>query len=294
MSYFFIINPKAGKKKDFVKDIIIKHFSLKKINFEIKYTEYKNHASELARIALIKGYRYIIVSGGDGTIRESAEPLLMKEDAILGIIPSGSGNGLARNLNIPMNIEESIKGLLLWPQRKIDSILCNNIPFFCSSGVGIDASIAYFYNNTKHSRGIFPYYLNALKVFLNYKPNKVSIFFDDKEFTFYPLIASVFNGEQYGGGARMAPSAYIDDGYLDIVVLDNIKPFKAIYRVKDLFNGRILENDFAKSYKTKKVEFRIPAGSYYHLDGDDFFSEDGVLRFSILPSSLKVICPILK
>lgn len=294
MSYFFIINPNAGKKKELAEKLILSEFSSKKIDFEIKYTEYKGHATELARIAILKGYKYIVAVGGDGTIREVAIPLVTRKENILGIIPSGSGNGLARNLYMPLDLSNAVKGLLEWKEREIDTILCNGQPFFCSSGVGIDAEIAYLYNKSKHSRGILPYYFSALKAYLNYKPQKISFFSSEKEFEIKPLIASVFNGEQYGGGAKMAPHAYIDDGYMDLVIIENIGFLKSLLKLRDLFNGNILNNDFVKTYKLKSLEIKAKPGLKYHLDGEDFISEEGILKFSILPNSLKVLAPCLK
>ncbi|PIS46729.1 MAG: hypothetical protein COT17_07095 [Elusimicrobia bacterium CG08_land_8_20_14_0_20_51_18] len=293
MSYFFIINPKAGKEKKSLEGLIREKFAVRKTVYELEYTESRGHALELARMAVVKGYKTVVAAGGDGTIRETASALLTKDEMRLGIIPSGSGNGLARNLHIPLNIGKALDGLLEWKPRKIDSVLCNGAPFFCASGVGIDAEIAHLFNSKKHSRGILPYFYNSFGALLKRRPAEISIFSENLRLNGAPLIASILNGEQYGGGAKMAPDAYIDDGYADLVTIENISLLKILFTLGDLFSGKILRNDFAKSYKIKTAEFRLPAGSWYHLDGEDFFSGDGVLKFSVLPASLNVLCPEL-
>ncbi|MFH1620218.1 MAG: diacylglycerol kinase family protein, partial [bacterium] len=141
MSYFFIINPAAGHRFRGIENLIRSIFQGRHSHFEIVSTRARGHALELSTRAVIEGYRNVVAVGGDGTIRETAMPLVGKEQ-VLGIIPCGSGNGLARNLHIPMKPAEVCRSLFDWPERRIDVALANGKPFFCTAGFGLDAEVA--------------------------------------------------------------------------------------------------------------------------------------------------------
>jgi len=145
MSYFFIINPNAGKKTADIERIIGAECALRRIKWEAHFTQDKGHARQLSRRALIAGFHNIIAVGGDGTIREVAEPLVGREQN-LGILPCGSGNGLARNLFIPLDISQALKGIFEWRAREIDVGLADGNPFFCAAGIGLDAEVAKLFN----------------------------------------------------------------------------------------------------------------------------------------------------
>ena len=292
MSYFFIINPKAGKKCKNLPERINSVFSLKEIKYEIAFTEHKGHARELSRRAIINGFSNIVAVGGDGTIREAAEPLMGKEQNLC-ILPCGSGNGLARNLYIPLDINEALRGVLEWRPRKIDVCLANGKPFFCAAGIGVDAHVARLFNGRNGQRGILPYYFLSFMTFMRYKPSFLTAWFNGEKKEFEPLIFGVLNGREYGGGAKIAPNAYIDDGLFNIIVVRKTSIFKILSVLPDLFKGKIMKHkNIVSEYTARSLEVKSAPKTPFHLDGEDFVS-DGLLKFSVLPKFLNIKTPKL-
>lgn len=291
MSYFFIINPNAGLKYGDVRERIERFFSARGLRFEIEFTRARDHASELSARALMAGFSRIVAVGGDGTIRETAIPLVGKA-AALGILPCGSGNGLARNLYIPLDFAAALEGLISWKVRSVDAGLANGRPFFCAAGVGLDAEVAHDFNSLSSRRGILPYVWHAARRVLSYKPAPVTALVDGRRLELLSLVNAVLNGVQYGGGARMAPGAYIDDGFLDLVSVKKAPLPRLLAAVPALFRGTL--NDHPSIYSAVKgriIELDCGSGSWFHLDGEDFYSQDGRIKFTVLPSALKVIAP---
>lgn len=291
MSYFFIINPNAGNRHGDVLRRIERFFAGRRLRFEAEFTAARDHASELSAKAALAGFRCVVAAGGDGTIRETAAALLGK-DAVLGILPCGSGNGLARNLYIPLDFDEALAGLLEWEPRPVDAALANGRPFFVSGGVGLDAEVAHDFNTSGKSRGIFPYVWHAARRLLAYKPEKVAISADGRRFESEAMINAVLNGVQYGGGAKVAPGAYIDDGMLDLVSIRKASLPRLLAALPSLFNGRLADHaDIYSAVRAKLVEMDCGRGAWYHLDGEDYYSADGKLKFTVLPGALKVLAP---
>ncbi|MBI4351898.1 MAG: diacylglycerol kinase family lipid kinase [Elusimicrobia bacterium] len=291
MSYFFIINPGAGPRRSGIGGRIERFFAGRKLRFEIEYTRAREHASELSARAALAGFARIVAAGGDGTIRETAIPLIGKE-AALGILPCGSGNGLARNLYIPLDFDKALEGLVKWEPRAVDAGLANGRPFFCAAGVGLDAEVARDFNSLSARRGILPYVWHAAKRILAYKPVKVAVSVDGRRLELLSLVNGVLNGVQYGGGARMAPGAYMDDGLLDLVSIRKASLPRLLAAVPALFGGTIHRRaDIYSAFQGRIIEFDCGGGAWYHLDGEDFYSHDGKLRFTALPSVLRVIAP---
>ena len=291
MSYFFIINPNAGRKHADVTTSIERLFSSRKIRFEAEFTRERGHATELSSKALLAGFTTIVAVGGDGTIRETAGPLIGKE-ASLGILPCGSGNGLARNLYIPLDFDKALAGLLDWEPRRVDAGLANGRPFFCAAGVGLDAEVAHDFNSMSARRGILPYVWHAARRVLNYKPVPVTALVDGRRLELTAMVNAVLNGVQYGGGARVAPGAYIDDGLLDLVSIKKASLPRLLWALPALFNGRLDEHTAIYSaFKGRLIELDCGAAAWYHLDGEDFYSDDGKIRFSVMPAALKVRAP---
>jgi len=290
MKYIFIINPKSGVKLNkYIEKKINDRFSKFEGEFKIEYTQYKKHERELALKYYEKGYRNIITVGGDGTIKEIASFCVGKKDVAIGIIPCGSGNGFARNLNIPLDIDKAIDIIFKNRVRKIDCGIVNGDIFLNTCGTGFDAKIAILFNKNKRIRGLLPYFINGIILYFNFKPYKTEIYLDGEKKVFYPLIATVSNGRQYGGGAVISPNSYLDDGYIELIVIENVNFWKFLSNLKSLFDSSILEKNFVKSFKSTNFRIVLPPQSIYHLDGEDYITRDGVLNISVLSKSLNVI-----
>ncbi|NLH39162.1 MAG: diacylglycerol kinase family lipid kinase [Elusimicrobia bacterium] len=288
--YIFIINPKSGLKiNKLIEKKIREKFNMPDIEFFIEYTKYRYHSKEIALNYIEEGFDNIIAVGGDGTIREIAGLLTGRKDIKLGIIPAGSGNGLARNLGIPLNIDDAIRVILNGRTKAIDCGMVNGEIFLCTCGTGFDAKIAYLFNNTVHSRGLLPYFIHGILSYFKFKPNNTDLYVNGEKYSFKPLIATIANGKQYGGKAVISPNSIMDDGYLEAIVIDDPGLIGMIMGVKTLFNSKILENDCVKSFRSKNFKIVIDKGSVYHLDGEDFSSEDGVLNISVMENAINVI-----
>lgn len=288
--FLFIINPKSGFKINSLieRQIKKKAFELNK-KYIIEYTKQKGDGFRIATNYINQGFNKVICVGGDGTLREILEAVFGKRGVVLGIIPAGSGNGAARNLSIPLDIEKALD-LVFKPKKiiEVDCGVCNSRLFINVFGVGFDAYIANLFNRNQ-IRGIIPYFIHGISAYLKYKPITVEVDFGDGFYRFTPFVLAIANGRQYGGGAIISPNSSLFDGFLDLVVIDNASTTYFLRRIKTLFNGKILENEIVKTFVSKNFRLRLPPQTLYHLDGEDFISETGVISVSLIPKAFSFI-----
>jgi diacylglycerol kinase (ATP) len=282
----FIINPiSGGKNKDNIPELINKNIDHSKFEVEIIYTERRGHAAEL--VAQTNFDIYVAV-GGDGTLNEIASKLV-NSAASMGILPLGSGNGLARHAGINMNVRLAIKQLNEASVSLIDTGTCNGHTFINMSGVGFDAHIGKTFAESK-TRGFKTYVVQALTEFKNYKPQKYTISYDEKVVEYEAFLISFANSSQYGNNAFIAPNAEINDGLLDVCVL---KPFKMIdifgigFR---LFNKSIKSSKYMYSFQAKEIIIEREYDGISHLDGEPMFFGKR-LQIKVAPKSLKLLIP---
>jgi YegS/Rv2252/BmrU family lipid kinase len=285
----FIINPISGRKsKKDIPDLIDKIIDKNKFETKIFITERSNHASEISKDLVIQGYERIVAVGGDGTMNEVAKSLLHTQTA-LGIIPFGSGNGLARHLNIPLDAVKALENINTDHCITIDSGLLNDHPFFCTSGVGFDAYIGHKFAENK-SRGFQTYIKSTITGFIGYKPYHYKITAPFGEISSDAFLITVGNTSQYGNNAYICPFADVQDGMLDITM---IKPFPKIYSLdlgRRLFSKTMDASKYSTLFKAAQIKIERDEPGPVHIDGEPM--EMGhTLHFKIIPSSLKVIVP---
>ena len=213
----FIVNPISGtgKQKKLNKNLE-KTLNYSLFNPTIVYTQHAGHATEMSREAIGR-YKYVIAVGGDGTVNEVVKALTGSETT-MGIIPVGSGNGLARHLNIPMDMDEAIKVINKQLTERIDTVKINNELSVNVSGVGFDAHVAHkFAKNGK--RGSIPYVKIAATEFQHYKTQAYKIVADGKPMFRNAFMISLANSAQFGNNALISPEAKIDDGLVDICIV---------------------------------------------------------------------------
>ena len=206
-----IINPISGvgsKRK--IPKMIEGICSKKNCSLNISFTEYAGHASELTRQAIEEGAEYILAVGGDGTVNEIARAMI-HSNAILGIIPKGSGNGLARELHIPMDVKRAIDLIAKGHVTTIDCCRANGQVFFCTCGVGFDAAVSQKFANEKR-RGSLTYIKNTIEEYLSYKPEPYELVVDNQTIKEKAFLVACANASQYGNNAFIAPHANIQDG----------------------------------------------------------------------------------
>ena len=275
----FILNPNAGTNSSQKRARIIN--TLQEIpNSTIWQTERVNHASELTQKALSEGATKVIAIGGDGTINEVASVLLYSPIP-LGIIPMGSGNGLARHLAIPMNFEKALNRALNGTLYTIDSAKWNERSFFCTAGIGFDAYVAaHFAKRAK--RGFHNYLYSTLVSLSQYTPIEINGIGPIYSFT-------IANANQFGNNAYISPTSDLADGLLETI---QIKPGSLLSIARlgiSLFLKNLPKHPLVSISAIQSLHIHTKVGLPYHLDGESLLLESESIEISILPSSLLVV-----
>lgn len=283
----FILNPKSGRKSNVsIPDLLPMHFPVG--SYELVFTEYAGHATELARHGAKDGFRIIAAVGGDGTVNEVARGLLGTR-AALAIIPKGSGNGLARHLQIPLNIPKALQAFHTGRFSHIDTCQINGHPFFCTAGLGFDGYISsIFARSTK--RGLGSYIELVLKEFRNFKPGKAEMVFNQQNLESPFFVLTFANASQYGNNAYIAPMADIRDGLLDVCLIRDMSLRKALAVSYGLLTKRIAHTGHAEFFTSQEIHVKTAVNMPYHADGE-YVGEANEFRVSIKPLSLEVLTP---
>lgn len=279
-SIVFIINPIAGGKNAIDKEQIKRIFS----DREIIFIENFDGREQNIRKLINDGIRDFVVVGGDGTVNDIAS-ILMNTEARLGIIPTGSGNGLARDLGLPMDIREALEVVKSGKERIIDVGTLNEIPFFCTAGIGFDAICAYDFAHEKHKRGLWNYVRIILRNYFSFESIAVSEGGQKKE-----IFSMTFaNAEQFGNNAYIAPYASLDDGFLECSV---IFPHPKLWGLKlalDLMTKKLLGFRYYVSKKIISLKVNGISDSRAHIDGESIEIEGDSIEVGIVRKALKVI-----
>jgi diacylglycerol kinase (ATP) len=282
----FIINPvSGGKRKDEVPDLIQKNLDINNFEPTIVFTTGAMHASELAHSA-VGNYQYVIAVGGDGTVNEIASSIV-GTDTALGILPFGSGNGLARFLGIPMDTLKAIKTLNQERVEVIDSAKLNGQWFFNMAGMGFDAHISEVFSHDKN-RGFGAYIRSAFREIANYKSETYQIEIDGVNYERIAFMLSFANSSQYGNNAHVSPNASVQDGLLDVCI---IKPFP-LYRFIEMglrmFTKTAEGTKYVEIIRGRNIIVRRVKSGPVHLDGEpQILGAEAEIK--VIPHSLKII-----
>jgi YegS/Rv2252/BmrU family lipid kinase len=285
----FVYNPISGSRRLIpVLPLIERFIDTELYDFSIVSTEHKGHATELAREYAAKGYDAVIAVGGDGTVNEVGCGLIGTGTA-LGIIPCGSGNGLARHLGIPMDPFKAVKWLNKSIFTDIDYGTINGHPFFCTCGVGFDATVSETFSNAG-SRGVLTYLESIMLKIATYKDRLYKLSFDDSSETFESFIVTCANADQWGNNAFIAPTASMQDGLLDVVVISPFTPLDAPMLAFQLFNKQLDRNEKVTIRKCKRVKITREDNDPAHFDGDPIRLGKEI-DIEVVPRGLKVLIP---
>lgn len=261
-----------------------------RIDADIFVTERRHHARELAQAAVVNGARTVIAWGGDGTVNEVASALV-ERDAALGVVPSGSGNGLARELALPLEPRAAFETALGTARRRIDAGELGGHLFFNIAGVGLDADVAHrFAAGGLIRRGLAMYLVRSTQAVLAYRAQEMTLAVDGAARTVRPLLVAFANARQYGNGALIAPRARVDDGKLDVVVIDDRSVLGVLRRVPALFRGELASVPGVAMETAAAAEVRVPGPIRYHVDGEPC-ETSGTLHAAVHPAALLVCCP---
>jgi YegS/Rv2252/BmrU family lipid kinase len=285
-----IINPISGTvSKNKIPGLVNNILHPQSFQTEIFYTQYAGHASLLTRQLLDKGADYIIAAGGDGTVNEIARTMV-HTSSTLGIIPIGSGNGLARDLGIPMDMKKAIELIAQAQSITIDYCKANEYIFFCTCGVGFDAMVSERFSGEK-KRGSISYAKSAITEYLKFKPDVYELILDDgtvvKEKAFLITCA---NTSQYGNNAYIAPNANIRDGLMDIVMLAPLNSLDVAPLTIQLFTKQIAHNHRFNHYRSPKVTIKRSHPGPMHVDGEPLYAGTEI-SIETIPAGLQVIAP---
>lgn len=286
----FVINPVSGTHgKKAILDLLYTKIDRDKYNFDVLKTDRAGHAVEIAANAAADGIDIVVAIGGDGTINEIARSLVHTETA-LGIIPCGSGNGLARHLQIPLDARGAIEVINNGNLYCIDYGKINEYPFFCTCGVGFDAFVSLKFSKAG-KRGVLTYLEKTLQESLNYKPDTYEIESADGENMRYKaFLIACANASQYGNNAYIAPQALLNDGLMDVTILEPFTVLDVPTLAFQLFNRTIDQNSLIKTFKCKKLQIRRGHKGVMHYDGDPVMSGENI-DVEIIENGLKVIVP---
>lgn len=284
----FVINPiSGGKKKTAFNKKVLETLDLQLFNPTFKQTTGPNHAYELGLEAIAEGYDAVVAVGGDGTINELGSALV-NSGIPLGIIPEGSGNGLALYLGIPMNETAAIRRLNRFESFEVDSGTINNRPFFNIAGLGFDATVSDRFANDS-VRGPIGYLRSIINVFGKYKPGQYKLDIDGVKYTREAFMISVANSPQYGNNAYIAPNASVNDGWLDVCIVHKFPLYILPMMVFHLFNRSAHQSDYVEIIRGKKISIDRDDNGPVHVDGEPLTAE-GILEIEVKPNSLKIIC----
>lgn len=286
MKYLFILNPISGIKKSPHKIVDMVHEKFKDSihEYEFAFTTHAGDALNITKNAVKDKMDVIVAAGGDGTINEVASSLVETETA-LGIIPLGSGNGIARSYKIPLNTDESIEFLANPKITNVDVGKVNDNYFLGVCGMGYDAVVGKSFQEFG-TRGPLPYFLIGVREFVRYKPEKLILEFNNNSLKVFPLLITISNTEQYGNGAFISPDSNPQDGILEVCIINPMSIFKAIYSSFKLFNKEITRIPEYKLYKTNSLKIISEKKGVYHTDGEPQQRE--------LETNIKVINNALK
>lgn len=287
----FIINPNSGTGRyQKAKEIIGQKIDTSKYEYQIIGTEYKGHAKKIAKSAVKDGVDIVVSVGGDGTLNEISSALV-HTNVSLGIIPAGSGNGLARHLHIPINVEESLKIINENYTDTIDTFLLNNKRVVSIAGVGFDAFVAWKYDKTK-TRGFWPYFRLALRSFFTYKSKKYILTIDNQTLERKALFVSFANSSQWGFNTKIAPHASLKDGKIDVCIMKKPSLLNAIFLAPKLFSGRIDQSQKMEIIKCESLQIQRSKNKkmHIHIDGEKKKRKPYV-ELVVDPLSLNIIIP---
>jgi diacylglycerol kinase (ATP) len=289
-SALYIINPASGigRQKDLEK-FIKNQTNTSRLDIDIVFSKRPGHAFDLSREAA-GNYNIVVAVGGDGTVNEVGRGLLHSSTA-LGIIPTGSGNGLARFLQMPFKVNKALEVINEGIFKPIDVIKLNNYYSLNVSGIGFDAYISHKFAHKKR-RGPLAYMQLISKEFPKYKSDRYSLNIDGEHIDIEAFLISFANSSQYGNNLHIAPQALIDDGLIDVCLIKDFPKFTAPALLISLVDQSIDKSKYDKIVKARKINIHHNVPLLGHVDGEPVnFGKE--VNIEIMPLALKIVIPPL-
>lgn len=287
----FIVNPKAGitpKSKTVIELLAGNVIPSSRFIPEVVFTQRAGHATELAKEALGRGADIVVASGGDGTVNEVA-CAMVNTGIPMGILPAGSGNGLARSLGISMSYALALRTIIRGNTKMMDVATVNDILYTSIAGVGFDAHVAQKFSES-YIRGMFSYMKIILNEFRAYKPLSYTLTIDGVSMEKQALMIVFANGNQFGFNTRIAPDAKVDDGFLDVCVMKKMPVSQLLNVGYHMMRGTPVKTGYTEYFKGKEIIIECSSDPLMNIDGEPKIIKSPV-KISIHPLALNVIVP---
>jgi YegS/Rv2252/BmrU family lipid kinase len=286
-----ILNPRAGVAAPRTREAV-ERGRPSWTDYAVYLTREAGHATALAREAVEAGADLVLAVGGDGTVNEVAQGLLGSA-AALGIVPAGSGNGLARALRIPLRPEPALAALESGVRRRMDVGFLNGRPFLNVAGIGFDAAVGHAFHERGRMggrRGLLGYVRLSLAELRSYRAPRLAIEVAPERLDITAFVTTFANGPQYGSGAVINPGAKLDDGRLEVVVFEDGPLWKTMAAASRMFLGGL---ESSRGYRrlggpaaTVTAGVPVPA----HCDGDPAGAVERV-EIGLRSRALEIVVP---
>ncbi len=286
MKSLFVVNERSGARRSFdVREVIRRTMTAP---FEIVPCAAKDDLDAIVERAEAEGFSVVYAVGGDGTVHETAKRLIGRAPA-LGILPIGSGNGFARHIGLPIDAERSLRACRGERIVTIDTAEVNGEPFVGVMGIGFDAVVAERFGMSE-VRGLKTYVREGLLAFRRFRAEEYEIAIAADVVKQRAFVVAVANSGQYGNNARIAPLASLQDGLLDVVIVDDAPLLRALLLLPHLFRGTLHRSAEVRMLQATEVTIRRAAPGPAQLDGEPY-ALAAELRVRVVPRSLKVLVP---
>ncbi len=291
--YHIIVNEDNLRKRKNRKKLAVaeRKFRTAGLDYTVHRTNRQGQPKEICgRVTSGKG-NTVIAMGGDGTLHEILNGFCDFENNSMGLIPMGTGNDFAAAAKIPLNTARAVDLIISGKVKQIDFLqFSSGLRSLNAAGMGIDVDVLKIAYAGK-TKGKSKYLKALIKALAEFKSYRYKVYYDGKEEEHYGLIGAAGNGRQIGGGIKTFPDARIDDGYLDLLVVDFLSKFKTIGAFLKLMRGKINKIKQVTAVKTKSVKF-VPLYDGYTVQADGELYEGVPLEINVAEGRLKFHTPV--
>lgn len=289
--FLFVINPiSGGLDKDNVVQMINEFCKKHNLEFKIYYTTGEKDIEHIEQHIKEFDPKIIIAGGGDGTVNLVAQ-LILNSDKMLGILPTGSGNGLAKDLKIPhVNLKSALDLLINHKVKKLDTLTANGRYFMHICDLGFNAHVVRLFNKTK-KRGLLSYIRFSVREFFKYKTFRYHITTDKGEYKGLAFMITIANSNQFGSNLTINPDGKVDDGEFEIIIIKRFPRNQILGILIRLLTNKINFSPYSIILKAKEAVIRTKKGKTLQYDGE-IYGKIKKAEIKINPGSLKVITPV--
>ncbi|MBN1326519.1 MAG: diacylglycerol kinase family lipid kinase [Candidatus Cloacimonetes bacterium] len=297
--WLFIINSTAGRGKTGRKICkLVNLLNERGFDYDVEITKAPRHAIELTRNKIKDGYRKIAAVGGDGTINEVVNGIMISkksDEVILGLIPEGGGNDFSRNFRIPSDLEKAVDILEKENTSRVDVGKIEDFYFINALGLGFDAKVAEYADKIRYLNGLPRYFLALMQAMLKLKPHRLFVKINEELMDISTLLVSVGNGLSTGGGFLLTPEAQVDDGKFDICVITEVKFLRLLKLLPTVLTGKHVNEPEVRIIHTSHLEIKSDKKLPVYYDGElPNLKNPFEIIIDLLPGKINFICPVVK